>query len=54
MYSYSSVRNKFVFSYNTLGDFTRENLCFPYVEDSLIYIRKICIAQVHKLKLCTC
>lgn len=54
MDSYSSARNKLVFSYNTLGDFTRKNLCLPSVENNFIDVRKICFAQVHKLKLCTC
>lgn len=54
MENYSSVRNKLVFSYNMLGGFTRKNLCLPSEENSLIHVRKVCIAQVHKLKLCTC
>lgn len=50
----SSVRNKLVFSYNMLGAFTRKNLCLPFEENALICAGEICIAQVHKLKLCTC
>lgn len=41
MDNYSSVRNKWVFPYKEK----------PSEENTLIHVRKICIAQVHKLKL---
>lgn len=54
MDNYSSIRNKLAFSYNMLGGFTRKNLCLPSEESNLIHVRKICTAQVQKLKLCMC